>query len=169
MNDLRTWECAVRATLRPGNTPREPVAFTVSPVPHNGHVGRIGEKLLEQMGCHSILHQGHGRLLKPLCRLRDRARLKETVRIPVALHCHATTGMSTAAIVKAVGGRTRLTRIRLSRRMSNDVWDFRYESIVTITRKERITRYRTQPAGHRRDRRLLAAGTPENTRSSKEH
>ncbi|PYR87603.1 MAG: oxaloacetate decarboxylase, partial [Acidobacteria bacterium] len=29
-------------------------------------------------------------------------RLKETVRIPIALHTHATTGMSTAAIVKAV-------------------------------------------------------------------
>ncbi len=53
------------------------------------------------MGCHSICIKDMAGLLKPYVAYEIVSRLKETVRIPVALHCHATTGMSTAAIVKA--------------------------------------------------------------------
>ena len=100
MNDLRNLECAVRATLRAGKHAQGTVAFTVSPVHTTDTWVELGKRL-EQMGCHSICIKDMAGLLKPYVAYEIVSRLKETVRIPVALHCHATTGMSTAAIVKA--------------------------------------------------------------------
>jgi oxaloacetate decarboxylase (Na+ extruding) subunit alpha len=100
MNDLRNLECAVRATLRAGKHAQGTIAFTVSPV-HTVDMWVESGKRLEDMGCHSICIKDMAGLLKPYVAQEIVSRLKETVRIPIALHCHATTGMSTTAIIKA--------------------------------------------------------------------
>src|SRR2546427_2461438 len=101
MNDLRNIESAVRATLRVHKHAQGTMAFTVSPVHTTDRWVELG-KQLEDMGCSSICIKDMAGLLKPYIAHEIVLRLKDTVRIPVALHTHATTGMSTAAIVKAV-------------------------------------------------------------------
>jgi oxaloacetate decarboxylase alpha subunit len=100
MNDLRNLECAVRATLRVQKHAQGTIAFTVSPVHTTGMWVELGKRL-EDMGCHSVCIKDMAGLLKPYAAFEIVSRLKETVRVPIALHSHATTGMSTAAIVKA--------------------------------------------------------------------
>ena len=76
------------------------MAFTISPVHPADKWVELG-KHLESMGCHSICIKDMAGLLKPYVAYEIISRLKETVRIPIALHTHATTGMSTTAIIKA--------------------------------------------------------------------
>src|SRR2546422_4170286 len=101
VNDLRNIESAVRATLRVRKHAQGTMAFTLSPVHTTDKWVELG-KQLENMGCSSICIKDMAGLLKPYVAHEIVLRLKETVRIPIALHTHATTGMSTAAIVKAV-------------------------------------------------------------------
>ena len=101
MNDLRNIEAAVRAALRVSKHAQGTMAFTISPVHTTDKWIELG-KQLENMGCSSICIKDMAGLLKPYVAHEIVLRLKETVRIPIALHTHATTGMSTAAIVKAV-------------------------------------------------------------------
>ena len=101
MNDLRNIESAVRAALRVRKHAQGTMAFTVSPVHTTDKWVELG-KQLENMGCSSICIKDMAGLLKPYVAHEIVLRLKETVGIPIALHTHATTGMSTAAIVKAV-------------------------------------------------------------------
>src|SRR5947199_2229251 len=101
MNDLRNIESAVRAAVRVRKHAQGTMAFTGSPVHTTDKWVELG-KQLENMGCSSICIKDMAGLLKPYVAYEIVLRLKETVRIPIALHTHATTGMSTAAIVKAV-------------------------------------------------------------------
>ena len=41
-------------------------------------------------------------LLKPYAAYELVTKLKESIEIPIHLHCHATTGMSTPTIIKAI-------------------------------------------------------------------
>src|SRR6266705_5761046 len=101
MNDLRNIESAVRAALRVRKHAQGTMAFTISPVHTTDKWVELG-KQLENMGCSSICIKDMAGLLKPYVAHEIVLRLKETVRIPIALHTHATTGMSTTAIIKAV-------------------------------------------------------------------
>jgi len=54
------------------------------------------------MGAHSLCIKDMSGLLKPYDAAELIGRLKETVSIPLALHCHATTGLSVATHMKAI-------------------------------------------------------------------
>ena len=130
MNDLRNIESAVRATLRVRKHAQGTMAFTVSPVHTTDRWVELG-KQLEDMGCSSICIKDMAGLLKPYIAHEIVLRLKDTVRIPVALHTHATTGMSTAAIVKAVEAGVDYVDTSISA-MSMTYGHSATESIVTI-------------------------------------
>lgn len=100
MNDLRNIETAVKATLEVDRHAQGAMSYTVSPV-HNLEYWLNMARGLESMGCHSICIKDMAGLLTPNTAFELVSRLKETVGIPIALHSHATTGMSTAAILKA--------------------------------------------------------------------
>ena len=57
---------------------------------------------LEDMGVHSICIKDMAGLLKPYDCEELITRLKETVNVPIAMQCHATTGLSTATYQKAI-------------------------------------------------------------------
>ncbi len=101
MNDVRNLKTAIQATLKVGKHAQGTLSYTISPVHHVDHWVDMGKRL-EEMGCHSICIKDMAGLLKPFVAYELVARLKETIALPIALHCHATTGLSTAAIVKAV-------------------------------------------------------------------
>lgn len=59
-------------------------------------------KHLEDLGCHSLCIKDMSGLLKPYEAEELITRIKQSCAVPLALHCHATTGLSTATAVKAV-------------------------------------------------------------------
>ena len=59
-------------------------------------------KQLEDMGAHSLCIKDMSGLLKPYDAAELVSRLKESVSLPIALHCHATTGLSIATQMKAI-------------------------------------------------------------------
>src|SRR5947207_6465244 len=130
MNDLRNIESAVRAALRVRKNAQGTMAFTISPVHTTDKWVELGAQL-ENMGCSSICIKDMAGLLKPYVAHEIVLRLKETVRIPIALHTHATTGMSTAAIVKAVEAGVDYVNTSISS-ISRTYRHSATESIVTI-------------------------------------
>ena len=100
MNDLRNFEVAVQAVRNVDRHAQGAMSYTVSPV-HTTDMWVDMGKRLEDMGCHSLCIKDMAGLLKPYVAEELVSRLKETCDIPVALHCHATTGLSTSTLVKA--------------------------------------------------------------------
>jgi oxaloacetate decarboxylase alpha subunit len=100
MNDLRNLQQAVRAALATDAHAQGTMSYTVSPVHDMDYWLDMGRRL-EDLGCHSICIKDMAGLLRPYVAEELVTRLKQTCSIPIALHCHATTGLSTATIVKA--------------------------------------------------------------------
>jgi oxaloacetate decarboxylase alpha subunit len=100
LNDMRNLETAVRATLAVGKHAQGTISYTVSPV-HTIDLWVDLGRQIEDMGAHSICIKDMAGLLKPYVASELVERLKAAVNIPIHLHCHATTGMSTAACIKA--------------------------------------------------------------------
>ena len=100
MNDLRNLETSVKATLKVDKHAQGTLSYTVSPVHDLDYWVNMG-KSLQDMGCHSIAIKDMAGLLTPYVAYELVTRLKATVNIPIALHCHATTGLSTTTLIKA--------------------------------------------------------------------
>lgn len=100
MNDVRNLETAIKATRAADRHAQGTLSYTVSPV-HTLEAWVDMGKRLEDMGCDSLCIKDMAGLLKPYDAKQLVEQLKQSVDIPVALHCHATTGMSTASILKA--------------------------------------------------------------------
>ncbi|MBH0030943.1 MULTISPECIES: sodium-extruding oxaloacetate decarboxylase subunit alpha [unclassified Pseudoalteromonas] len=101
MNDVRNLETAVKAAVKVGAHAQGTISYTVSPV-HTLDMWLTLAKQLEDMGCHSICIKDMAGLLKPYDAEKLIKALKETVSIPIAMQCHATTGLSTATYQKAI-------------------------------------------------------------------
>ncbi|MEJ2316021.1 MAG: sodium-extruding oxaloacetate decarboxylase subunit alpha [Gammaproteobacteria bacterium] len=100
MNDVRNLETAIKATLKVGKHAQGTLSYTVSPVHTvDGYVDMA--RKLEDLGCHSICIKDMAGLLKPYVAYELVSKLKEAVQIPIGMHSHATTGMSTATNIKA--------------------------------------------------------------------
>jgi oxaloacetate decarboxylase alpha subunit len=101
MNDMRNIDHAVKAVLRTDAHAQGTISYTTSPV-HTLDLWVDLGKQIEDMGAHSICIKDMAGLLKPYDAFELVSRLKASVRIPIHLHCHATTGLSVASIIKAV-------------------------------------------------------------------
>ncbi|ELR65390.1 Oxaloacetate decarboxylase alpha chain [Photobacterium marinum] len=101
MNDVRNFEKAVKATIDVGAHAQGTISYTTSPV-HTLDTWTDLAKRLEDLGCHSICIKDMSGLLKPYEAEELVKRIKASCDVPLALHCHATTGLSTATAVKAV-------------------------------------------------------------------
>lgn len=100
MNDPRNFERAVHAVVETGKHAQGTISYTVSPV-HTVTMWVDLAKQLEDMGAHSIAIKDMAGLLKPYVAFDLVSRLKKAVKIPIHMQCHATTGLSTATILKA--------------------------------------------------------------------
>ncbi|WP_412972774.1 sodium-extruding oxaloacetate decarboxylase subunit alpha [Glaciecola sp. MF2-115] len=101
MNDVRNLETAVKSAIKVGAHAQGTISYTVSPV-HNLQLWLDMAKRLEDMGVHSICIKDMAGLLKPYDCEALISGLKETVNVPIAMQCHATTGLSTASYQKAI-------------------------------------------------------------------
>ena len=101
MNDIRNLKTAIKATIDSGAHAQGTISYTVSPV-HNLKLWLEMAKQLEDLGIHSICVKDMAGLLKPYECEALITGLKETVDVPIAMQCHATTGLSTATYQKAI-------------------------------------------------------------------
>jgi oxaloacetate decarboxylase alpha subunit len=101
MNDVRNLQTSIKAAVRVGAHAQGTLSYTESPV-HTLEGWLTMAKQLEDMGAHSLCIKDMSGLLKPYDAAKLISRLKETVSLPIALHCHATTGLSLATQMKAI-------------------------------------------------------------------
>ncbi|MDC8831694.1 sodium-extruding oxaloacetate decarboxylase subunit alpha [Alteromonas gilva] len=101
MNDVRNLDTAIKAAINCGAHAQGTISYTVSPV-HNLQVWLDMAKQLEDKGVHSICIKDMAGLLKPYECETLITELKKTVDVPIAMQCHATTGLSTATYQKAI-------------------------------------------------------------------
>ncbi len=101
MNDVRNLQTSIKAAVKVGAHAQGTLSYTESPV-HTLEGWLTMAKQLEDMGAHSLCIKDMSGLLKPYDAQELISQLKETVSLPVALHCHATTGLSVATQMKAI-------------------------------------------------------------------
>jgi oxaloacetate decarboxylase alpha subunit len=130
MNDIRNIEGAVKATLKAGKHAQGAISYTVSPVHDMDKWIDLGKRL-EDLGCHSVCIKDMAGLIKPYVAEEMVHRLKESLKVPIAMQSHATTGMSTASTVKAVEAGLDMVDTAVSS-MSHTYGHSATESIVAI-------------------------------------
>jgi len=101
MNDMRNITTALKSVNRVGKHAQGTLSYTVSPV-HNTKAWLDMARQLEDAGADSICVKDMAGLLKPYVGYELVTELKKTVDIPIQLHAHATTGLSTTTITKCV-------------------------------------------------------------------
>ncbi|SDN66526.1 sodium-extruding oxaloacetate decarboxylase subunit alpha [Vreelandella arcis] len=101
MNDPRNLERAIKAVRHVGGHAQGTISYTVSPV-HTLDSWVDLAKTIAAMGADSLAIKDMAGLLTPYTAFELVSRLKKELSIPVHLHCHATTGLSTSTILKAV-------------------------------------------------------------------
>jgi oxaloacetate decarboxylase alpha subunit len=101
MNDMRNLEVALKAVKQVGRHAQGTISYTLSPV-HNIDTWVEQGKRIEDMGADSIAIKDMAGLLRPYDGFELVTRLKATCDIPIHMQCHATTGLSTATILKCV-------------------------------------------------------------------
>jgi oxaloacetate decarboxylase alpha subunit len=101
MNDMRNLTTALAAVKKVGKHAQGTMSYTLSPV-HNLDLWVDMACQIEDMGADSVCIKDMAGLLKPMVGYELVSRLKQAISIPVQLHCHATTGMSTTTIHKCV-------------------------------------------------------------------
>lgn len=101
MNDMRNIERAITAVKHTGKHAQGTMSYTTSPV-HNIKAWINLGKTIEDMGADSICIKDMAGLLKPYEAFELVSKLKKSTKIPIHLHCHATTGLSVATLIKAI-------------------------------------------------------------------
>ena len=101
MNDTRNLETAIKAILENGRHAQGTISYTLSPI-HNLSMWIDQAKRIEDMGANSLCIKDMAGLLKPYTAFDLVTSLKQAIDIPIQLHSHATTGLSTATILKSV-------------------------------------------------------------------
>lgn len=101
MNDPRNLETALRAVKQQGKHAQGTISYTTSPV-HTLEMWVDLAKQIEDMGADSVAIKDMAGILTPYTAYELVSRLKASLSIPIHMQCHATAGLSTAAILKAV-------------------------------------------------------------------
>ncbi|WP_071872112.1 sodium-extruding oxaloacetate decarboxylase subunit alpha [Atopomonas hussainii] len=101
MNDPRNLDTALKAVKKQGKHAQGTISYTTSAV-HTLDMWVDLAKQIEDMGADSVAIKDMAGILTPYVSFELVSRLKSSLSIPVQLHCHATAGLSSAAILKAV-------------------------------------------------------------------
>jgi len=101
MNDMRNLKTAVDQTVKVGKHAQGTISYTLSPV-HTTELWIDMAKEIEDMGAHSLCIKDMAGLLQPYVAFDLVKKLKKAIDIPIQLHAHATTGLSTATLIKSI-------------------------------------------------------------------
>lgn len=101
MNDVRNLETAIKAAKEVEGHAQGTLAYTVSPVHTLDKWVSMAEELAD-LGCDSLFIKDMAGLLRPQAAFELVTALKKATNLPIAMQCHATTGLSTATYQKAI-------------------------------------------------------------------
>ncbi|MEL0119423.1 MAG: sodium-extruding oxaloacetate decarboxylase subunit alpha [Opitutae bacterium] len=101
MNDPRNFETAIKGVKKVGGHAQGALSYTVSPV-HTLDTWLTLAQQLKDMGADTICIKDMAGLLRPYVSFELVSRLKKEVGLPVHMQSHATTGMATPTLVKAI-------------------------------------------------------------------
>ena len=101
LNDIRNLETAIKATKKEGGHCQVGLSYTTSPV-HNNEYFVNYAKQLESAGADSICIKDMAGLLTPTATYELVKALKESVKVPVQLHTHYTSGLASMDLLKGI-------------------------------------------------------------------
>jgi pyruvate/oxaloacetate carboxyltransferase len=101
LNDIRNMEYAMKIVKREGGHVQATISYTTSPVHDIPSFVKMGKELADR-GADSICIKDMAGLITPYAAYELVAALRKDVGLPVQLHTHYTSGMGTAALLKAV-------------------------------------------------------------------
>lgn len=101
LNDTRNLEQAIKSVKKHGGHAQGTICYTISPV-HT--VDKYVEIAKEQasLGVDSLVIKDMAGILSPISAERLVSALVREVKLPIQMHCHATSGMATATYVEGV-------------------------------------------------------------------
>lgn len=101
LNDFRNIQVAVDETIKRGGHAQGTICYTTSPIHTIEKYGKMGKEL-EEMGVHSICIKDMAGIMGPQEAYDLVKALKESVKLPVFLHTHSTTGLGPITYAKAI-------------------------------------------------------------------
>ncbi len=101
LNDVRNLKTAIKAGVKENCHVQGTVCYTISPVHNTESFAKLAKEL-EEMGCNSICIKDMAGLLTPYAAYDLVKAMKETVKIPVQLHTHYTSGVGSMTYLKAI-------------------------------------------------------------------
>ena len=101
LNDLRNMETAIKATKKYGGICEVAMSYTISPVHTEDYFVNLA-KQIEEMGADTICIKDMANLLLPYKAYSLVKRLKESVKTPIHLHTHNTSGTGDMTLLKAI-------------------------------------------------------------------
>ncbi|MBE6621804.1 MAG: oxaloacetate decarboxylase subunit alpha [Ruminococcaceae bacterium] len=101
VNDPRNLKTAINATKKEGGHVQAAFSYTTGPVFGNEYFARFAKEL-EEMGADSICIKDMSGLLTPYAAYDLVKALKETVKLPIQLHTHYTSGLASMTLLKAI-------------------------------------------------------------------
>ena len=100
LNDTRNMAWAMQVARRVGAHVQASICYTISPVHDIPSYVKMAREL-EELGADSICIKDMAGLITPYVAYELVRRLKEATDLPIHLHSHGTSGMATAALIKA--------------------------------------------------------------------
>lgn len=101
LNDPRNLRKAIEATKKEGGHAQVALSYTISPVHTNELFVKLAKEL-ESMGTDSICIKDMAGLLDPYNTYKLIKDLKKGIKIPIEIHTHATSGLGSMSLLKAV-------------------------------------------------------------------
>ena len=101
LNDPRNLRTAIEATKKEGGHVQAAISYTTGPVYTNEYYTNYA-KTLESMGADSICIKDMAGLLKPYDAYDLVKALKETVKVPIQVHTHYTSGLASMTLLKSI-------------------------------------------------------------------
>lgn len=101
LNDLRNLETSVKATKKEGGHAQIAISYTLSDVHTLDFYAKTAKQIVD-MGADSICIKDMAGLLVPFAATELFTALKETVKVPIVMHAHYTSGVAGMTYLKAV-------------------------------------------------------------------
>ncbi|MEW9123368.1 MAG: oxaloacetate decarboxylase subunit alpha [Thermotaleaceae bacterium] len=101
LNDVRNLKTALEATKKEGGHLQTAISYTVSPVHNTEYYIKLAEQM-EEIGADSICIKDMSGILTPYNAFDLVSKLKKSIKIPIQLHTHYTSGVASMTYLKAI-------------------------------------------------------------------
>ena len=101
LNDPRNIEVAVDEAVKAGAHVQGALCYTISPIQNQETFVELA-KQIEKVGCHSICIKDMAGIMSPKVAYDLVSAMKKSVKLPIVVHTHSTTGLGPMTLLKAV-------------------------------------------------------------------